>query len=111
MKHPSEAEEELAQWTERAARGDREALELLLVRHLPRLRAFVRLRAGAAVRAQEESSDLVQSVCREVLLHADQFRFPSESAFRNWLYTHALRKIGKRLRSHGTVKRGAGREA
>lgn len=93
--------------TERAARGDREALQALLVRFLPRLRAFVRLRAGPALRAHEESSDLVQSVCREVLVHAEQFRFPSESAFRNWLFAQALRKIGKRARLHRAAKRAA----
>jgi RNA polymerase sigma-70 factor (ECF subfamily) len=104
----SGAHDQLARWTEAAARGDRAALEALLVSHLPRLRAFVRLRAGQAARAHEDSSDLVQSVCREILLRADQFRFPSESAFRNWLYTLTLRKIGKRVRHHGAAKRDAG---
>jgi RNA polymerase sigma-70 factor (ECF subfamily) len=91
--------------SERAARGDREALEELLVRHLPRLRAFVRLRAGPAVRAHEETSDLVQSVCREVLENAPRFRHPSDAAFRQWLFAEALRKIGKRARYFGAQKR------
>lgn len=98
-----------AQLSERACGGDREALETLLVRHLPRLRAFVRIRSGALVRAHEESSDIVQSVCREVLLHAEQFRFPTEGAFRQWLFSHALRKIGKRARYYRALKRDAPR--
>ncbi|MCA8975247.1 MAG: hypothetical protein KDC98_11025, partial [Planctomycetes bacterium] len=50
-----------------ASHGDPQAVEELLVRHLPRLRAFVRLRSPFALRARESCSDLVQSVCREVI--------------------------------------------
>ena len=82
--------------SERAAAGDRAAVEALLERHLPGLRAYVRLRAGPLVRARESHSDLVQSVCREVIEHIDRFRHPSESAFRQWLYTTAMRKIQHR---------------
>jgi RNA polymerase sigma-70 factor (ECF subfamily) len=100
---------ELARLTERASQGDRDALEQLLVRYLPRLRAFVRLRTGPELRAHEESSDLVQAVCCDVLLHADRFRFASESAFRQWLFTQALRTIAQRVRHHRVAKRDAGR--
>jgi RNA polymerase sigma-70 factor (ECF subfamily) len=93
-----------------AADGDRGAVRTLLERYLPQVRAFVRLRAGPLVRAHESSSDLVQSVCREVLEHAGRFRHPSESAFRQWLLTTALRKIQNR-REHWTAqKRDRGRE-
>jgi RNA polymerase sigma-70 factor (ECF subfamily) len=97
--------EEILVLAERAARGDAEARELLLERHLDDLRAFVRLRAGALVRAQESHSDLVQSVCREVLEHADQFRFPSEDGFRRWLFTTALRKLTERRDHYLAQKR------
>ena len=90
---------------QRAADGDREAVETLLERHLPELRAFVRLRAGPALRARESASDLVQSTCREVLTHAERFRFPNESAFRRWLFTTALRKVANRAAHHGAAKR------
>lgn len=79
--------------TEAAAQGNREALAKLLEAYLPELRAFVRLRAGHAVRARESRSDLVQSVCREVLERGETFRHPSEAAFKRWLFTTALRKI------------------
>ena len=52
-----------------------------------------RLRAGEFVRARESSSDLVQSVCREVLANIGRFQHPSESAFKQWLFREALRKI------------------
>src|SRR5687767_7489508 len=100
---------ELARLTEHACQGDREALEELLVQYLPRLRAFVRLRAGPEIRAHEESSDLVQAVCCDVLLHAERFRFPSEGPFRQWLFTQALRTIGQRVRHHRVAKRDAAR--
>ena len=94
---------------ERIRRGDREALEELLVLHLPRLRAFVRLRAGPSVRAQDDSGDLVQSVCREVLAKLPEARFEGEAAFRNWLFAEAARKILKRARFHTAAKRDAAR--
>ncbi len=37
----------------RAARGDRDAIDLLLEGHLPGLRAFIRLRAGQVIRQRD----------------------------------------------------------
>ena len=99
-----------AQLAERAAAGDREAVDRLLERHLPELRAFVRLRAGEALRARESTSDLVQSTCREVLVHMDRFRFPDDHAFRRWLLTTAQRKIADRVDHYTALKRDARRE-
>jgi RNA polymerase sigma-70 factor (ECF subfamily) len=95
---------------ERALAGDARAMELLLQEHLPGLRAFVRLRLGRPLRAKEESGDLVQSVCREVLEHLDRFQRPSEAGFRHWLYATAARKIQHRLEHWRAEKRDAGRE-
>jgi RNA polymerase sigma-70 factor (ECF subfamily) len=89
-------QEDAGQLAERAANGDRAAIDALIERYLPELHAFVRLRAGAIVRGRESSSDIVQSVCREVIQHMDRFQFPSEPAFKQWLYTTALRKIVNR---------------
>lgn len=102
--------DEVSQLAERAAQGDRAALDRLLELYLPELRAFVRLRAGAVVRSRESNSDIVQSVCREVIQHADRFRFPSEPAFKQWLYTTALRKIVNRKDFYLAQKRDAQRE-
>jgi RNA polymerase sigma-70 factor (ECF subfamily) len=79
-----------------ASRGDAAAVEELLARYLPGLNAFVRLRAGPLLRARESSSDLVQSVCREVLEHVDRFQYRSEGLFKQWLFTTAARKIADR---------------
>lgn len=104
-------QEDVGKLAEAAARGERSAVDALLGRYLPELRAFVRLRAGPMVRARESSSDLVQSVCREVLQHIDRFQFPSEPAFKQWLYTTALRKILNRQEYYLAQKRDALREA
>jgi RNA polymerase sigma-70 factor, ECF subfamily len=94
-----------------AARGgDRPAIEELLLRHLPGLRAFVRLRAGPLVRRREAESDLVQSVCREVLLHAGDFRHGGEPGFRHWLYATAVRKILNKQEFHTAQRRDLGAE-
>lgn len=95
---------------ERMDRGDDAALEELLGEHLPGLRGFVRLHAGRALRAREESSDLVQSVCREILQHRERFQYPGKEGFRRWLYTTAMRKIANRAEYWRARKREAARE-
>jgi RNA polymerase sigma-70 factor (ECF subfamily) len=95
--------------SEAAAAGDRGALEALLERFLPELRAYVRLRSNPMIRAQESSSDLVQSVCRELLENAERFRYPDESGFKAWLFSSALRKIHNRNEYYLALKRDVGR--
>jgi len=102
--------DESAHLAEKAAAGDAGAMQTLLEMHLEGLRAFVRLRTGPELRQRESSSDLVQSVCREILEQAHRFQHPSESAFRRWLYTTALRKISDRAEHWRAQKRDAGRE-
>jgi RNA polymerase sigma-70 factor (ECF subfamily) len=94
----------------RARAGDAHAAESLLCRHLPALRAFIRLRSDRRLRDRESVSDLVQSVCREVLQDLPDFAVASDAAFRHWLYTSALRKILDRKKYWGTEKRDPRRE-
>lgn len=75
------------------------------------MRSFVRLRMGAELRAKEESSDIVQSVAREVLGHADRFQHGGESGFREWLFTTAHRKVVNHLMHWRAQKRAGAREA
>ena len=96
---------------ERAVRGDAGAVDVLLRRHLPGLRAFVRLRLGPALRAKEETCDVVQSICRDVLGNLGRFRYPGESAFRAWLFMTAQRKISDKVEYWRAEKREADREA
>lgn len=90
--------------------SDPRAVEALLARYLPGLRAFIRLRSGPLVRAREESEDLAQSVCREILQNADRFQHGDEIGFRHWLFTTALRRIQNRHEYWKAQKRDAARD-
>ncbi|MEZ5966752.1 MAG: RNA polymerase sigma factor [Planctomycetota bacterium] len=94
----------------RAKAGDRDAIESLLLAHLQQLRAFVRLQSGRAVRQRESCSDLVQSVCREVLRDLADVQCRDEVAFRDWLYTVAKHKILHRVAYYAAQKRDARKE-
>lgn len=93
-----------------AASNQGDAIHRLLEEHLGSLRAFLRLRAGAAIRARLGHSDLVQSVCREVLEAKDKIEFQGDAAFKNWLYTAALRKLVEHDRRMHAGKRDVRRE-
>lgn len=93
----------------RAAAGDSEAQGLVLEPFLGPLRAFIRVQAGPQIRAHESVSDLVQSVCREVLQDLGTVELRDETALRRWLFTTAERKLIDRARRYGAEKRGGGR--
>lgn len=97
----ADADREHRTLLQRAGDGDRPSLDSLLERHLPQLMAFVRLRMGAALRGRESCSDIVQSVCRELIERECRgFEYRGEGAFRQWLCLAALNKIRKRARWH-----------
>mgnify|MGYP001597621681 CR=1 FL=1 len=83
----------------------RPPFEDLLERHLPDLENYVRRNMGAALSQRESCSDLVQSICREVLQGQQRYRFEGEAAFRKWLLQVALRKLIDRRRFYGARKR------
>lgn len=58
-----------------------------------------------ALRAMESESDLVQSVCADLLQDLEQFEYRGEAQFRHWLYTAVLNKICKQQRHHAARKR------
>ncbi len=95
---------------QRASRGDADAAAELLVHFEPKLRAFIRLRAGPLVLARESASDLVQSVCREILENIEGFRWGGDAEFRHWLFTIARRKIADRYAYWAAAKRDVHRE-
>jgi RNA polymerase sigma-70 factor (ECF subfamily) len=94
----------------RSRQGDRAALEQLLVQELPRLRAFVRLNVDPLVRARESCSDLVQSVCRELLGNLGELEDRGPQAFRAWLFAWTLHKIRDRRKFHLAERRSPARE-
>ena len=62
---------------------------------------------GQVLFYRESASDIVQSVCREVLQNMERFRHPSEAAFKRWLFKTAVRKIAHRREYYGAAKRDA----
>ncbi|MCB9919898.1 MAG: sigma-70 family RNA polymerase sigma factor [Planctomycetes bacterium] len=96
---------------QRARSGERVAIEALLVRNLPRLEAMVRLDAGPAVAQRESITDVVQSVCAEVVKGLATFEFQSEAAFRCWLAMHVRHKVIDKARYYKAQCRDRAREA
>ncbi len=94
----------------RATLGDKVALDQLLEENLGALHAFIRLRAGDAIKAKESTIDIVQSVCREGLADASHFEYQGEKAFKSWLFTQALHKIIDHKRYYERDKRDIARE-
>ena len=107
MKPMAEDSLELVQ---RLVNGDQAAVGPLLERHLPGLRAWVRVQSGGTLNALESNSDLCQSVCREVLEKVDRFQYEGEGAFRHWLYTTATRKIRNKQKFYLAQRRDVGRK-
>ncbi len=101
----TERERQMNELMTRAVSGDATAREELLLQELPRLRAFIRLRTGAALRARESTSDLLQSVCREILADLGKMQFQGSAAFRHWLFKTAEHKIIDRARHHEALRR------
>jgi RNA polymerase sigma-70 factor (ECF subfamily) len=94
----------------RAIGQDAAAIEALLVRHLPGLQGWLRLRMGPALRARETPEDLVQSVAREVLADLAGFKWRGEAAFRHWLYVKAQHKLVDKARFVAAERRSPTRE-
>ena len=93
-----------------AVRREPGALDRLLEAHLPNLRAFVRLQVDERLRLRESQSDLVQSVCREVLEDLPGYEYRGEGSFRAWLFTAALNKVRQKGEFHRAHKRDVARE-
>ena len=102
--------EEFQGLLEEARQGDSGAREALLQRSLPSIRAFVRLRSEWLIRRKESQSDLVQTVCRQVLERLPDYRGDDEASFKGWLSTIVLRKILDRRKYYGAEKRDFAKE-
>ena len=93
-----------------AQRKEHGALDALVAGHLEDLRAFVRLKSELSLRVRESCSDLVQSVCREVVEDLRGFDDRGPGSFRAWLFTAALNKIRQKHHFWQAEKRSASRE-
>jgi RNA polymerase sigma-70 factor (ECF subfamily) len=93
---------------EQARAGDREALNSLLARHLPRLRRMVDLRLDRRLQARIDASDVIQEACVEVVTRLNEyFSKPSYPLFL-WLRLIVGERLLKLHRHHlGTQMRDA----
>jgi len=94
----------------RVSTGDREAMQQLVVAHLPDLEQFIRRRTGQRFLEKEPLADLVQSAAREALGHLSEHDYQGPAAFRAWLYKIALTKIVAKHRHHTAERRDVRRE-
>lgn len=85
-------------------------LHALLVRHLPAVEGYLRLRMGPLLRAKESALDLVQSVARGALEDLAKFEFRGEGPFRQWLFARARHKLLEHVRHHRQARRDVRRE-
>jgi len=62
---------------------------------------------GPELRACESASDVVQSVCLELLEREQPFEWRGRDSFRQWLFITALNKVRQHLRHHRVRRRDA----
>lgn len=91
-----------------AQTGDREALDALFARYLPRVRAMVAARMGRTVRQLADVDDLVQETLQDALLGLYQIDQRSEGLFAHWLSRCVENNVRDRVRRERAGKRGGG---
>lgn len=93
-----------------ASRDLADILERVLAEALPDLHGYVRKRMAGMLATRESASDVVQSVCGEVVKHLDRFEHGGDAEFRHWLFRMADRKIVDRHRYWHAARRDADRD-
>lgn len=90
--------------------GDESALQQLLVEHLPWIHERVRARLGDALRAKEETQDIVQSALMEFLRYGPRFELENEAHLRFLLGRIAENVLRDRHDFYARRRRQAARE-
>ena len=98
MPHDVESSLELLS---RARGGDREALELLCARYLPRLKRWAHRRLPARARGALDTDDLVQESLARTLGHIGDFEPKHDAALQAYLRHALLNRIKDELRRAG----------
>jgi RNA polymerase sigma-70 factor (ECF subfamily) len=96
---------------ESVTRGDRQALEELLARHRPNLRAFVEVRLDARLATRLDPSDVVQEAQLEVARRMDDFLRRRPMPFHVWIRKTAYERLLDLRRHHHRARRSVEREA
>ncbi len=80
-----------------------------ILRMLPRMRTFARLRLGRRVRSLATSADIAQSACRHLLELRERFEFLGDAALASLVDTVVDHKICEKARAARSARRDAGR--
>jgi RNA polymerase sigma-70 factor (ECF subfamily) len=78
---------------EQVSQGDRRALEHLLARHRPQMRAFVEFHLSLKVAARVDPSDVVQEAQMEVVRRMDDFLQRRPMPFHLWVRKTAYQRL------------------
>ncbi len=89
----------------RVKSGDRDALEELFALYRDRIHGLVRHKLGHGLRANLESSDVVQSVCLEAMKAIEGLEYKNEDGFLHWLARITENTIRDKHRYFGAQKR------
>lgn len=100
-----------AELAQSAARGDRLALERLLVRHQPALMRLIQAEMGDALRAGTTAEDLFQRCCLEAVRGIGAFEVRSEASVYAWLATIARHRVLDAARAASLREATLGRDA
>jgi RNA polymerase sigma-70 factor, ECF subfamily len=84
----------------RANRGERQALNTLMARYLPRLQRWAHGRLPPAARSALQTQDLVQETLKDVIEHLPSFEPRHEGAFQGYVRTTLWNKIRDLARQH-----------
>jgi RNA polymerase sigma-70 factor (ECF subfamily) len=106
----SAADTELARLFDAARAGSQEALGRILQAGGEEARRVARRRLGSALSARVESTDISQSVIREVLKVLDRFEFRGEREWKSYLRRLVENKIRAKADYFGAQKRDSSRE-
>jgi RNA polymerase sigma-70 factor (ECF subfamily) len=86
---------------ERAQAGDRDALEALIGRYLPRLQRWASGRLPAWARDVAETQDLVQETIVQAFKRVDRFEIRGDGAFHAYLRQALINRIRAEIRRAG----------
>src|ERR1700694_5691845 len=95
---------------DRLRQGDRQALDQLLERYRPRMRALIAARLDNRVRARIDPSDIVQEAQLDIARRIDDYLRREPMPFHLWARKTAYERLLNLQREHRARKRSVGQD-